>query len=747
MIHLEETLNELRLPRKVSEKLLANLRGIQEADAEVMGNTVAQARDKAKDGQTYSSKRAKKVYKKGDEETTIGDKDKSKKPSKKKKKLSQDEKNKKNAFNHANKRLDEQEVRANDSQLTDEQVETLSYLNENLQKLNDPNVSDEEKRKIAKKLKDDFGLGINRPTTDDDGNPVKVKLYIKKFPGLEGQKLPESIRKALTTAGGYGNMNQTNLVNQINSHLPDDDKIAATSVGGMNERQLKNTLSAKAIPSFKNEDGSSTSVSSKNSPKLKSIFKPGTPLGDLKEIYHQIEAPTDDEGRLITADTPEGQKRHLRFLVENNQATKDTIAECRRLAKDEPSLGAIADALERHDKKMRDLLDGKVGIEVPSKEAEEYVKKAYAEMMADLYNANPDVAPAIAKQVSENALVSTELAAGEEVYMPTSGVFPGGDKIRVDRNGDGSVEGVAGVSVKFGRGSQGTEIYGFPANGSSIARFAEVPKIKNADGTEESDEDHEKRQNDVRTRNGEYVGQDGHSIGVRNDILEEEKQSEVIEQSGMGSAVKDKKEYNKITNEVADEVENFKKRRIAEYQKTLDNWKPPLSDVEKKKKMRTWVAKTLRVELQGHMKKVMSGNHTEPPTTPSLNDRFEKVIDREQLMIHLTGTKDGKYQDKDGNTRQHSNANLAKTMDAIETLNIISLASSIKEGQGMPSLAHNHQSHEDGKYDSTTVEPDETDMTDLANWGFQMRMYVTKGRAGGGAQLAGTGEASKYGIR
>ena len=44
-----------------------------------MGNTVAQARDKAKDGQTYSSKRAKKVYKKGDEETTVGDKDKSKK--------------------------------------------------------------------------------------------------------------------------------------------------------------------------------------------------------------------------------------------------------------------------------------------------------------------------------------------------------------------------------------------------------------------------------------------------------------------------------------------------------------------------------------------------------------------------------------------------------------------------------------------------------------------------------------------
>ena len=32
LIHLEETLNELRLPRKVSEKLLQNLRQIEEDD-------------------------------------------------------------------------------------------------------------------------------------------------------------------------------------------------------------------------------------------------------------------------------------------------------------------------------------------------------------------------------------------------------------------------------------------------------------------------------------------------------------------------------------------------------------------------------------------------------------------------------------------------------------------------------------------------------------------------------------------
>ena len=83
----------------------------------------------------------------------------------------------------------------------------------------------------------------------------------------------------------------------------------------------------------------------------------------------------------------------------------------------------------------------------------------------------------------------------------------------------------------------------------------------------------------------------------------------------------------------------------------------------------------------------------------------------------------------------------------ILTLNLISLASTIKEGQGMPSLAHNHQSHENGEYSSVTVEPGETDMTDLANWGFQMRMWSTRGRSGGGAQLTGTGEATKHGLR
>ena len=64
LVVLEDVLHEKKLPKEAIQILLNKLR---EAEAEVVGKTVAQARDKAKQGQTYSSKKSKKVYKKGDE--------------------------------------------------------------------------------------------------------------------------------------------------------------------------------------------------------------------------------------------------------------------------------------------------------------------------------------------------------------------------------------------------------------------------------------------------------------------------------------------------------------------------------------------------------------------------------------------------------------------------------------------------------------------------------------------------------
>ena len=57
LVILEDVLHEKKLPKEAISYILNKLR---EADAEVMGKTVAQAREKAKRGQTYSSEKAKK---------------------------------------------------------------------------------------------------------------------------------------------------------------------------------------------------------------------------------------------------------------------------------------------------------------------------------------------------------------------------------------------------------------------------------------------------------------------------------------------------------------------------------------------------------------------------------------------------------------------------------------------------------------------------------------------------------------
>ena len=65
LYHLSEILIEYKWPLSVIDELLYNL---SEAKADVVGKTLKLAKAKAKDGQTYSSKKSKKVYTKGQEE-------------------------------------------------------------------------------------------------------------------------------------------------------------------------------------------------------------------------------------------------------------------------------------------------------------------------------------------------------------------------------------------------------------------------------------------------------------------------------------------------------------------------------------------------------------------------------------------------------------------------------------------------------------------------------------------------------
>jgi hypothetical protein len=67
LVILENILDSLKVPSKDKIRILNHLRCISEAKADVIAPTLKQAKDRADDGQTYSSPRSQKTYKKGEE--------------------------------------------------------------------------------------------------------------------------------------------------------------------------------------------------------------------------------------------------------------------------------------------------------------------------------------------------------------------------------------------------------------------------------------------------------------------------------------------------------------------------------------------------------------------------------------------------------------------------------------------------------------------------------------------------------
>jgi len=631
-------------------------------------------------------------------------------------------------------KLDVEQLKANDSSLSTEELNHVKRFRDLTSEFLNNNTSDERKREIANQLKEDYGLTTNTSTIDEDGNSKPVKLYVKK--NYDGGKVPRSIETVLGGGKSWGATNpMSNLVNELNNYLDDDNKVQPNTIGGKSERALKVEFEAAAKPSFTIENGETKREKVRKNPNANSrkkdpnnpgydkdgnpltisdpvvseIFKEGTALGDLKESMHSIEGPADDDGNLVPCDSPENKRKHFDFLVNSNesfikvkQSAQKYINDPNVSESDKEKFKKVIKSIDDYQSDMNKALS-----KVPSEEAAKEVEILNAKLMDDIHNSHPDIASGMAKQFAENALVTQEIAAGDEVYMPSQGTFPGGDKILVTRKG-AKMEAVAGVSVKFGRASKETQIYGFPGEAQSMANFAEP--LRKAG---ESEEEFEERKQDLRTRNGKYVGQDGYLLGVRDDIVKDkDKFNKTLTQSGLESAVTDNDKLYELSNRVHGEVERWIEEQRSKTPRPSE--------------------KSIRIGLQSHMRGWMKEN--------GIQDEFETCIDRSKLSEELTGSSDGTYTIEGGKTKKHSNANLASGCNPLEFLGITSFASTVREGRGMPSLLWNHQSYESGEYHSETTDPEDTDMTSLANWGFSSRLWATSSRDGGGILATGTGE-------
>ena len=144
------------------------------------------------------------------------------------------------------------------------------------------------------------------------------------------------------------------------------------------------------------------------------------------------------------------------------------------------------------------------------------------------------------KNMAEMALYDTELAAGEEVYLPSAGSFPSGDKLRVTREG-GKVERVASVSVKYGKsGKYGS--FGFPGETGQYQKYHPNPEY--------------------RDRLNSRPGDTGYELGVKDDIVQSDKQmGKIIDESGLGDVITDTKGVLSVIRVNLSEIQKLNRRQ------------------------------------------------------------------------------------------------------------------------------------------------------------------------------------------
>ena len=134
----------------------------------------------------------------------------------------------------------------------------------------------------------------------------------------------------------------------------------------------------------------------------------------------------------------------------DNPAIDKTIEAAQKLVDAEQLDEKFVTALKEHKERLSKVLSEH---EIPSEEAKDAINDSYNELFSNLHNSDSDAASAVIKQIAENNLYEQELVNGEEVYLPSSSNFPGGDKIlKTD------TERVDLISCKFGKSGR---TYGF----------------------------------------------------------------------------------------------------------------------------------------------------------------------------------------------------------------------------------------------------------------------------------------------
>ena len=482
------------------------IQSLTEAKADVVAPTLKQAREKAKKGQTYSSPRSKQVYTRGKEEDGEGEE-------------TSDTVNTNVALDKLNNPRFGVDAKADTflkkDYITKEDAEQVKNFKSDMEDFLQ-NPTKEKAEQIAEKYK----LSQNASGT---------KLYLGILAGDN--------RKIL----GTGSALVKELGEVLNKFVPLKEK-------GDVQKRAMDLLQGASKPGLK-------TVIKSDDEGVKKLFS-NPPYDRLDEKFHQIFGPTDKQGRSLRPSNKYA-KEYFQQSVSENESLDKTINALEQLEQDGTASPKVREALEKHKQRMLEI--GKKFNGLKADERRRLVEKSYSDLAREMHEADSDVARGLMKNMAEMALYDSELAGGDEVYLPSAGTFPSGDKLRIDRDGSGVVEKVAAVSVKFGKSGG---FYGFPGESTQYQKF-------------HPDED-------KRTHMRNRVGHPGHAVGVRDDLIQDEQKfNTMIEESELGDAIKDseklrntlidaQKRIDEIRSQIEDENGKYKKKDLVKIRKELE---------------------------------------------------------------------------------------------------------------------------------------------------------------------------------
>jgi hypothetical protein len=538
-------------------------------------------------------------------------------------------------------------------------------------------LSDEEKKSVARFF-ESLNILYSDKATDEEkedawreinvsASPNRQKLYLDDLRGESGlYKILGEGKSAI----------RSRLVDEVSKYkdIPEDDNknyikaeaLAKPDIGGGKPARAANK---KKKGKYTDEIADPNVNKVMNIPPLNRITKPA---------FRTLFGPIGEDGNLIIPSSKNSRK-YFEHSINNNTSLQNVSNFLRELSEEGKAPKELSDSIDSHQKRLQDISKN---YEIPSEEARRAVEESYAILAEELHEASPEYAGRLLKQFAEMEQYDSEIAGGDECYLPGHGSFPGGDKLLIEE-GDAGGKQVSFISIKYGKsGSKKRTVYGCPANMSALQQIHP---------------DESKRES-----LGQYVGQPNYTLAVKDDLIDtpekaEETITDLLNESELGDLFNDdeRKELASIVHSTKERTEELRREATGPDGKV--DWKK-FNELRKNDEV-------------------------------LINDsRKLRQICNEEKLSTLIG-------------KRNSEA-LSKKLSPEVFIASVVFVNQVKTSNGYEFLKHNKQFIENGEIKNETI----SGGTDMDGWYINPRMNRTAGRNGGGIQSSYVGAKEREDI-